>query len=175
MRKSGIKLAAVLFFGLVVVCVISLVYLSLRNASIEQEHLSFHGLETTTIHQEEFIIGSTGSKYTIVFIFNPDCDLCLFELEDVIKTVESFYDVEVDFISYAKIDILKAVHHTYGINAINHIHLLNINADKLPEEKIGYPYPSVVVYNQAGNLIFDHSGYCPFETIISKIRNNENR
>lgn len=175
MLKSIIKTTSVIFFILIAFAAISLVYMSIRKASTENEHVSWIGMQTTTIHGNDFIIGSTRSQYTIVFMFNPDCDLCLFELEDVIKAHDSFSEKEVNFISFAGIDLLEELHLDYKINTFNHIQLLNIKPDKLPVGMIDYPSPSVLVYNKLGSIILEHKGYCPPETLIIKIRDNENR
>lgn len=174
MLKIKTKSLAAVFFAVVIFATIILVSLSIRNASNRNNHIPLLGVETTTICSNNFILGSTQSQYTIIFLFNPDCDLCLLELEGVIIEHKFFDDKELNFISFAEMEILNELHNTFNLDKHSHIQLLSINAFSFPEKYIDYPNPSVIVYDQSGDFLLEHRGYCSPEALIAKIRNHEN-
>lgn len=107
-------------------------------------------------------------KATLIMIFSPDCDHCQHETEDIIKSIESFKNIEIVMATPRPFDGMKQFYEHYGLSKYKNITVGRDASYLLPVFYNIKMLPYLAFYDKKGQLIDTFEGSLPIEKVLEK-------
>ena len=98
-------------------------------------------VDGTVVNVKDF----TGKN--ILILFQPDCDHCQHEAEDIEKQLTAFKDYKMYFVSAAPMPEIEKFAATYKLKGKENIHFGNTAAENVLNNFGPIPAPSIYIYN----------------------------
>jgi thioredoxin-related protein len=127
------------------------------------------GDSTTTYTKENL----PRKKSLLLMIFNPECEHCQHETEELLKYKQDLKDVEVLMVTFQPIYMMNEFVKDYHVSE-----LPNVVIGRDPSYLLANFYqmrslPYLALYNKKGNLIETAEGSIPLPKLISLFRENK--
>lgn len=106
----------------------------------------------------------------LLILFNPDCDHCQHETEDITKRIEEFSKIQIIMATPASIPMMKAFIDKYNLTKFKNIVVGQDHKMMMPTFFMIRNMPFLAFYNEKKELIETFSGSMPVDTILSKFR-----
>jgi thioredoxin-related protein len=101
----------------------------------------------------------------LVMLFNPDCDHCQHETEEIIKHIDQFKHVQIIMATMMPFDAMKSFYQKYELSKYKNI---VVGQDQhfflIPYYSVSN-LPFLAFYNKKGNLISVFEGSMPIEKV----------
>jgi len=100
-------------------------------------------------------------------LFNPDCDHCKHETEEIIKNIDQLKDVQIVMATMMGFDAMKEFYEKYELQKFENIHVGKDIKYTLPAfYKIRF-MPFLAMYDKKGNLITTFEGSMKIDELIN--------
>lgn len=103
----------------------------------------------------------------IIILFQPDCDHCQREAQEIRKHIDAFKNYSLYFVSLATMTEVQDFAAKYDLTRIDNVRFGTTDMQSLADNFGSIPAPSFYIYNSTGNLVTKFNG----ETDINKILN----
>ncbi len=113
------------------------------------------------------------NKPVIVVWFNPACEHCKYELEDIVKNINSFKDITLLFVSEEGLRLLNEFSCGHSLDTILHIKVLHSGYGYFISKFNKPAVPTTYIYSQSHQLIRVFKGETSAEAIIRVIYKNK--
>lgn len=104
-----------------------------------------------------------------LILFQPDCDHCQREAEDIRRNIESFKDFELYFISSAPIEEVIQFARQYDLEKWKQVHLGTTTVPDILRSFGPIDAPSIYLYGKDGKLIQSFNGEVAVEVVLKYI------
>jgi thioredoxin-related protein len=113
---------------------------------------------------------STREENMILIFFQPDCDHCQHEAEDLEKRMSEFKDYNLYFISSHPMDIIQQFAVDYKLVKYPNIYLGRTSVESVLNNYGPVDAPSIFIYTKAGKLIKSFKGQTPVDDIVNALK-----
>jgi len=103
-------------------------------------------------------------------LFNPECEHCKHETEEIIKNMDELKDVQIVMATMMTFDSMKAFYDKYELNRFSNI---NVGQDKkytLPGFYQIRFMPYLAMYDKKGNLLTTFEGSMKIEDLVNTFK-----
>jgi len=110
------------------------------------------------------------NKPVLLMIFDPNCDHCQHETEDILKNIDSFKNIQIVMSTNASLQLLREFYNRYDLASYK-----NITAG-LEAQYFLVPFydvknlPYLAMYDKKGRLITTHEGTTKIEMVIDAFK-----
>ncbi|QNF35141.1 redoxin domain-containing protein [Adhaeribacter swui] len=102
---------------------------------------------------------------TIIIFFEPDCEHCQREANEMQKHLPAFANYNVYFVSPAPMDQMQQFFMKYNLSGPNISYAQTPNSNIL-QEFGAIPAPSIFIYSEQGKLVKAFKGETPMDNIL---------
>jgi peroxiredoxin len=106
---------------------------------------------------------------TVLVLFQPDCDHCQREAQQIKEHIEAFRNYTVYFVSMASMPELEAFAKKYELNGFSNVRFGTTDLQSILDNFGSVSAPSVYVYNGSGKLTAKFNGETDINKILSSI------
>ena len=103
---------------------------------------------------------------TILVLFQPDCDHCQHEAEDIKANLDRFKNLTMYFVSSSPVDEIVKFSKDYKFIEHNNIHFGSTTTQNILDTFGAISAPSIYIYSEKGDLIQKFNGQTPVDQII---------
>lgn len=103
---------------------------------------------------------------TILVFFQPQCDHCQREADQISKNLEEFKEFNMYFISSDNIPALEKFSRDYNLAGNANIHFTRTEGDHILKNLGPIETPSLYIYTAQGQLVKAFNGETPIEQIL---------
>jgi thioredoxin-related protein len=105
------------------------------------------------------------NQNVLLILFNPDCDHCQHETEEIINHIDQFKKLQIVMATMMPFDAMKSFYQKYELSNIKtYIVGQDQNFFLIPYYRYGN-LPFLAFYNKKGNLISVFEGSMPIEKV----------
>lgn len=104
-----------------------------------------------------------------LILFQPDCDHCQREAEDIRRNIDGFKDFELYFISSAPIEEVIQFARQYDLEESKQVHLGTTTVPDILRSFGPIDAPSIYLYGEDGKLIQSFNGEVAIEVVLKYI------
>lgn len=115
-------------------------------------------LSLTTIDGEEISFKEDFQGKTMLVLFQPDCEDCQREVQQIKDNIEAFKDYKLYFVSSANTSQITAFAEHYQLNDNEKIVFAHTTVQDVIQNLGQVPAPSVYIYSEEGLLIKSFNG-----------------
>ena len=110
------------------------------------------------------------NKPVLLMIFDPNCDHCQHETEDILKNIESFKNIQIVMSTNASFEGLKDFYNRYELANYKNISVgVEVKYFLVPFYDVrNLPY--LAMYDKKGKLLTTHEGTTKIETVIDAFK-----
>lgn len=108
------------------------------------------------------------NKQVMLMVFNPDCDHCQHETEDIVKNIEEFKKIQIIMSTMASITDMRLFIEKYKLNQFDNIKVVKDISYFLPTYFQFHNLPFLAFYDKKQKLISEFSGSLPVEKILKE-------
>ncbi len=108
------------------------------------------------------------NKQVLFMVFNPECDHCQHETENILKNIEAFKKIQIVMITMVSISEMKSFIEKYKLNQFNNISVAKDINYFLPTFFQIRNLPFLAFYDKKLKLISEFSGSLPIEKILKE-------
>lgn len=94
----------------------------------------------------------------LLMVFNPECDHCQHQTEQLLLDIENFKDIQIVFATPEDFDKMKAFNERYNLGKYSNIHVGRDTKFFLPPFYRMRNLPYLALYNRKGTLITTFDG-----------------
>lgn len=94
----------------------------------------------------------------LIMFFSPDCDHCQHQIEDMLKDMKAFDNIQVVLASFQPFEQIKAFNEKYGLDRYKNVYIGRDTKYFLPPFYQMYNLPYLALYNSKGDLITTFEG-----------------
>jgi len=105
-------------------------------------------------------------KPTIVMVFNPGCEHCKHETEEIIKNIDSLKNIQIVMATIMSFDLMKSFDEKYELQRFQNIVVGKDVQYTLPSFYQMHFMPYLAMYNKKGNLLATFEGAMKMEDLI---------
>lgn len=103
-------------------------------------------------------------------LFNPDCDHCQHETEEIIKNIDHLKDVQIVMATMMPFVQMKSFYEKYDLQRFENITVGEDFQYTLPSfYKVRF-MPYLAIYNKKGNLLTTFEGSMKMEDLINTLK-----
>ncbi len=107
------------------------------------------------------------NKPVLIVLFNPDCDHCKHETEEIIKNIDQLKNVQIIMATMMPFDMMKSFYEKYGLQRFDNITVGEDFQSTLPVFYRIRFMPYLAMYNKKGNLLSTFEGSMKIEDLIN--------
>ncbi|MFN5171160.1 MAG: TlpA family protein disulfide reductase [Cyclobacteriaceae bacterium] len=111
------------------------------------------------------------TPHAIIF-FDPDCESCKYELQDLKENEMLFKNKKVVLLSTLSIRTIKKVAQDYGLTDADFANFAKIDANDALEAFGSVALPYILIYGANGQLVKEYKGETSAELIAKYLRDN---
>lgn len=105
-------------------------------------------------------------KPLLVILFNPDCEHCQHETEEIIKHIDAFEKIQIVMASNAPFSLIRSFYHKYEISKFPNIKVGQDFQSILPSFYMIRNFPYLAMYDKKGKLLTTFEGAMKIEDIL---------
>lgn len=109
------------------------------------------------------------SGHVALILFQPDCDHCQREAEDIRRNIDGFKEFELYFISSAPIEEVIQFARQYDLEKWEQVHLATTTVPEILRSFGPIDAPSIYLYGEDGKLIQSFNGEVAIEVVLKYI------
>ena len=110
------------------------------------------------------------NRPVLIILFNPDCDHCKHETEEIIKHIDELKNVQIVMATMMTFDAMKSFYDKYGLNQYDNITVGQDIQYTLPTfYKIRF-MPYLAMYDKKGNLLTTFEGSMRIDELVNTFR-----
>jgi thiol-disulfide isomerase/thioredoxin len=106
------------------------------------------------------------NKPVLIIVFNPDCEHCKHETEEIIKNIDSLKNVQIIMATMMPFDLMKSFYEKYDLQRFQNITVGKDVQYTLPSFYQMHFMPYLAMYNKKGNLLATFEGSMKIEDLI---------
>lgn len=126
--------------------------------------------DSTTLYTKKDL---SSHKPVLIMVFNPECEHCQHETEDLIAHKKELKDVQIVMITVEPLWKMKDFISKYGLNNYSNIIVGKDIYYILPVFYDIHNIPYLAMYNKKGDLIEGHEGTLPMEKVVQAFNKNK--
>lgn len=107
------------------------------------------------------------NKPVLLMIFNPDCEHCQHEAEQIVANKEALKKIHIIMATNYTIAKMNAFGDTYGLNKMDNVVLAKDPYYILPVFYQMHNMPYLALYDKKGNLITTYEGSVGIQTLLT--------
>jgi len=107
------------------------------------------------------------NKPVLIILFNPDCDHCKHEIEQIIEDMDEFKEVQIVMATMMPFDLMKSFYEKYGLNKFDNITMGRDFQYLLPSFYQIRFMPYLAMYDKKGNLLTTFEGTMKMEDLVN--------
>lgn len=133
------------------------------TVSNEQPQMVITMIDSTTVNLHDL-----KGKNVLIF-FQPDCDHCQHEAEEIKKNQEAFASSTLYFITAAPLDEIQKFADEYKLSGIANIHFAFTPARNILDNYGPIEAPSIYIYSEEQRLVKSFNGQVAVEKVLKFI------
>jgi len=106
------------------------------------------------------------NKPVLIMLFNPDCDHCKHETEEIIKNIDQLKNLEIVMATMMPFDMMKSFYEKYDLQRFKNITIGEDFQYTLPSFYQIRFMPYLAMYSKKGNLLATFEGSMKIEDLI---------
>ena len=106
------------------------------------------------------------NKPVLIIVFNPDCEHCKHETEEIIKNIDSLKNIQIVMATIMSFDLMKSFYEKYDLQRFQNIIVGKDIQYTLPSFYQMHFMPYLAMYNKKGNLLATFEGAMKMEDLI---------
>ena len=107
------------------------------------------------------------NRPVLIMIFNPDCDHCKHETEEIIKHIDELKDVQIVMATMMSFDAMKSFYENYNLHQFENITVGQDISFTLPTFYQIHFMPYLAMYDKKGNLLTTFEGSMKIDDLIN--------
>jgi thiol-disulfide isomerase/thioredoxin len=107
------------------------------------------------------------NKPVLIILFNPDCDHCKHETEEIIKNMDQLKNVQIIMSTNMPFDMMKSFYEKYSLQKFENIIVGQDFQYILPSFYKIHFMPYLAMYDKKGNLLTTSQGSMKIEDLIN--------
>ena len=107
------------------------------------------------------------NRPVLIMLFNPDCEHCKHETEEIIKNIDQLKDVQIVMATMMGFDAMKSFYEKYDLQKFDNIHVGKDTKYTLPTFYQIRFMPYLAMYDKKGNLITTFEGSMKIDELIN--------
>jgi len=113
------------------------------------------------------------NKPVLIIVFNPDCEHCKHETEEIIKNIDSLKNIQIVMATIMSFDLMKSFDEKYELQRFQNIVVGKDVQYTLPSFYQMHFMPYLAMYNKKGNLLATFEGAMKMEDLIRTFNNTK--
>jgi thiol-disulfide isomerase/thioredoxin len=110
------------------------------------------------------------NKPVLIIVFNPDCEHCKHETEQIIKNIDELKNVQIVMATIMPFDMMRSFYEKYELKRFENITVGKDTQYMLPSFFQMHFMPYLAMYNKKGNLLTTFEGSMKIEDLISTFK-----
>ena len=110
------------------------------------------------------------NKPVLIMLFNPDCDHCKHETEEIIKNIDQLKDVQVVMATMMGFDAMKSFYEKYDLQKFENITVGQDTKYTLPVFYHIRFMPYLAMYDKKGNLLTTFEGSMKIDDLVNTFK-----
>lgn len=106
------------------------------------------------------------NRPVLIVVFNPDCEHCKHETEEIIKNIDSLKNIQIIMATIMSFDLMKSFYEKYDLQRFQNITVGKDVQYTLPSFYQMHFMPYLAMYNKKGNLLATFEGSMKIEDLI---------
>ena len=106
------------------------------------------------------------NRPVLIIVFNPDCEHCKHETEEIIKNIDSLKNIQIVMATIMSFDLMKSFYEEYDLQRFQNIIVGKDVQYTLPSFYQMHFMPYLAMYNKKGNLLATFEGSMKMEDLI---------
>jgi thiol-disulfide isomerase/thioredoxin len=106
------------------------------------------------------------NRPVLIIVFNPDCEHCKHETEEIIKNIDSLKNIQIVMATIMSFDLMKSFYEQYDLQRFQNIIVGKDVQYTLPSFYQMHFMPYLAMYNKKGNLLATFEGSMKMEDLI---------
>jgi thiol-disulfide isomerase/thioredoxin len=106
------------------------------------------------------------NKPVLIIVFNPDCEHCKHETEEIVKNIDSLKNVQIIMATMMPFDLMKSFYENYDLQRFQNIIVGKDVQYTLPSFYQMHFMPYLAMYDKKGNLLSTFEGAMKIEDLI---------
>jgi len=106
------------------------------------------------------------NKPVLIIVFNPDCEHCKHETEEIINNIDSLKNIQIIMATMMPFDLMKSFYEKYDLHRFQNITVGKDVQYTLPSFYQMHFMPYLAMYNKKGNLLATFEGSMKIEDLI---------
>lgn len=108
----------------------------------------------------------------VVVYFNPNCEECQYEIQQIRDNISLFQDVQILLVSPVKKEVLLEFYDKYNLDKYSQITVLLDHKDNFHTVFGPASYPTIFIYNKLHQLIKRYKGETKVEAVLKALQEN---
>lgn len=110
------------------------------------------------------------NRAVLIILFNPDCDHCKHETEEILKNIDEFKDIQIIMSTNMSFDMMKSFYEKYDLGKFENIIVGRDFQYILPSFYQIRFMPYLAMYDKKGNLLTTFQGSMKIEDLANVFR-----
>jgi thiol-disulfide isomerase/thioredoxin len=106
------------------------------------------------------------NKPVLIIVFNPDCEHCKHETEEIIKNMDSLKNIQIIMATIMPFDLMKSFYENYDLQRFQNVTVGKDVQYTLPSFYQMHFMPYLAMYSKKGNLLATFEGAMKIEDLI---------
>lgn len=136
------------------------------TAQVSAEVKNERPLMTLTLMDGRQLEARNLNERMLLIFFQPDCDHCQREAQQIRKRIDAFSDYQLYFISSHPIEIIKKFAVDYNLVNLPNVHFGYATVESVLNNYGAISAPSIYIYGEDGRLVENFDGEVDVEVII---------
>jgi thiol-disulfide isomerase/thioredoxin len=107
------------------------------------------------------------NKPVLIILFNPDCDHCKHEIEEIIKDMDELKDIQIVMTTMMPFDLMKSFYEKYGLDKFDNVTVGRDFQYLLPTFYQIRFMPYLAMYDKKGNLLTTFEGTMKIDDLVN--------
>jgi hypothetical protein len=109
-------------------------------------------------------------KAVMLMVFNPDCDHCKHETEELVKNIDKFKNIQIVMASFVPLTEIRKFREKYNLNLYKNVVLAQDTHYFLLSFFMLHNMPFLAFYNRKKELISIFQGSLPMEKVLEEFK-----
>lgn len=171
MRKSLKNIFILLFASSFLFLCYQIISTINYKKEVQQNIKTIPEFSYSNVNGENFTNENLKEHTPVIFIyFNTDCEYCNEETKMIQENIERFKNIQIIFISFENINLIKKFAQNYKLNHYDNIHFLHDAKATFSSTFDVTSLPCIVLYDKNQKLIEKIKGQTKPEILIKKLK-----
>jgi len=110
------------------------------------------------------------NKPVLIMLFNPDCEHCQHETEQIVKNIDQLKDIQIVMATVMPFSMMKSFYEKYGLQKFENINVGQDTKYTLPTFYQIRFLPYLAMYDKKGNLLTTFEGSMKIEDLVNTFK-----